>query len=91
MAEIAALSGVKPNFGGGGIRAGVKRAGVMKADKVCRSSYNNVTEYESHLFFQTQNILLHLEGYRHLITSFNKVVKYISHTRSMHKNIWDIA
>ena len=34
MAEIAARSGVKPNFGGGGIRDFVERAGVMKADKV---------------------------------------------------------
>ena len=28
VTEIAALSGVKPNFWGGGIRAGVKSAGV---------------------------------------------------------------
>ena len=34
MAEIAALRGVKPNFGGGGIKAGIKRAGVIKTDKV---------------------------------------------------------
>ena len=40
MVEIAALSIVKPNFGGGGIRAGIKRAGVIKADKV-----DNFLEY----------------------------------------------
>ena len=34
MAEIAALSGAKQNFRGGGIRAGLKRAGVVKADNV---------------------------------------------------------
>ena len=34
MVEIAALSGVKPNFGGGGIRTSVKRTGVIKTDKV---------------------------------------------------------
>ena len=40
MLEIAALSNVKPNFTGSGIRAGVKRAcvnlraEVIKADKV---------------------------------------------------------
>ena len=32
MAKIAALSGVEPNFGGDGIRAGVIK--VIKADKV---------------------------------------------------------
>ena len=34
--EIAALSVVKPNFGGGGLRAGVKRASVIKANKVSK-------------------------------------------------------
>ena len=28
VAVIAALNGVKPNFGGGGIKAGLKRASV---------------------------------------------------------------
>ena len=32
--EIAVLSVVKRNFWGGGIRAGVKRASVIKASKV---------------------------------------------------------
>ena len=43
MAEIAALSGVKTNFGGGGIRVGVKRAGVIKVDKVLHFVF--VTNY----------------------------------------------
>ena len=34
MAEIAALSGAKQNFRGGGIRASLKRVGVVKADNV---------------------------------------------------------
>ena len=40
VAKIAALSGVKPNFGGGGIKARVKKASVMKADKVIKTKRN---------------------------------------------------
>ena len=34
MALDTALNGVRANFGTGGIRAGVKRAGVKRTDKV---------------------------------------------------------